>query len=500
MGNVNNLLKTDKTVTNRDGYKSFNRSIEEQFIQLMMCNSLTNTFYVSSEELLSESVDVIREMMKKDTEFAAKAIVYARNNGFMRSQPILALAILAEYDKDLFKQIFNKVCLIPSDVFEFLSFYKWLGHGTGGRMVKQAIANFLNANLSPYWIIKYNGRGRGFNLKDLVKISHIKPANDSINELIKYLLDLKYDADRFQQLKLYDWFRSTAQYLAEDSIIDLIRKAKLPHEVVTSRVNMTPAIWEALMYEMPVMALLRHLATLEKNDVFNSEENVNFVIERLTNEDLLLRAKILPFRVYDAYKKIFNERIKDALREALETTVANLPDIEGKTAILIDTSWSMEKLISKASLFAISLYKKTNGNAVVIEFNNSAKKVELSKHDSILTQMDKFVARGGTNTASAVELLIKNNIIVDNIVVITDEQQNDGAPFYNVLNKYRKWINPNVKTFIVDLSPYRNYFTPPADKNTFYVFGWSQSVLDYIALNTKDTNSIVDEINNVKLF
>lgn len=143
--------------------------------------------------------------------------------------------------------------------------------------------------------------------------------------------------------------------------------------------------------------------------------------------------------------------------------------------------------------------KKTKGNGLFWTFDTSVYDQQPSMYDSILTQAEKIKARGGTDTGAPVRKLRKDNIYVDNIIIITDEQQNTGSPFYRELEKYRHSINPNAKAFIVDIAPYRSAMVPPTDKNTYYIYGWSETVLHYIAMSIQGFGTLLDEINNMKI-
>ncbi|MBG9791858.1 hypothetical protein ABD76_04810 [Paenibacillus dendritiformis] len=89
-----------------------------------------------------------------------------------------------------------------------------------------------------------------------------------------------------------------------------------------------------------------------------------------------------------------------------------------------------------------------------------------SRKDSILTQADRIRPRGGTDTGAPVRELLRQQKKADQIIMITNEQQNSGSPFYAALKDYRAKVNRNVKAFIVDIAPYRSAMVPPLDKDT----------------------------------
>lgn len=159
---------------NRAVYPAYERNLQERYLQTLLTNTLGNTVYANNRELLIEATVLHQEMSELDPEFMAKALVFARNQGYMRIQPLYGLAILSKVSPQLFARIFAQVVRIPSDLTEFLTILESIGRGQGGRAVKRQVALFLNRT-SEYWALKYNGRGRGFNLSDAVVTSHPIP-------------------------------------------------------------------------------------------------------------------------------------------------------------------------------------------------------------------------------------------------------------------------------------------------------------------------------------
>lgn len=112
-------------------------------------------------------------------------------------------------------------------------------------------------------------------------------------------------------------------------------------------------------------------------------------------------------------------------------------------------------------------------------------------HDSILTQSEKIRAGGGTDTGAPVRALRER---VDNIIIITDEQQNTGSPFYKELVNYRKRYNPETMGFVIDLAPYASGMVPTSDPLTHYIYGWSDQVLQYISFTANGYETMVEAI------
>ena len=495
MSRAKELFSTQVPSTkNRDGYPAYERSLEEQYVQTLLSNTIDNTFYADSEKLLKEANEMHDLMLEKDPEFAAKALVFARNKGFMRLQPIFGLVKLSSVSTDLFAKVFNKVILIPSDLQDFFTILEGQGRGQGGRAIKRQAANFLNS-ISEYWAIKYNGSGRGYSLTDIIKTVHPKPVNAKQEAIFAYLAGREYDEAQVPQISAFESLKKTTKTRER---IALIEKGKLPHEVVTGVIKPDNKIWTAILHQMPIFALLRNLNTLDRAGVI--DENKEYIRDVLNDPERLAKSKILPFRFVTAFHQIDNSWLKDVLRLAVELTFNNLPDIDGKTAVFLDVSGSMEgNYLRTGSVFALALYKKTNGKGIFWTFDTEVYDPKPSMYDSILTQAENIVALGGTDTGAPVRKLRSDNILVDNIIIITDEQQNTGSPFYEELKRYRNSINADTKAFIIDISSYRSAMVPANDKNTHYIYGWSETVLDYISMSVKGYFSMVNDIKKIEI-
>lgn len=487
-------LKPD--TLNKNNYRAYTRSAEEQYLQTLLTNTMSNTFYADRNELLSDAAQLHYEMADTNPTFMAKAIVFARNEGFMRLQPLFGLAVLSVFRPDLFAKIFLQVVRIPSDLSDFLTILKGMGRGEGGRAVKRQVSFFL-AGVSEYWALKYNGRGRGYSLGDAVATAHPKPKDMKQQALFRYLRGLEANLALLPQVEALENLKLAPN---EDERIAWIERGKLPYETVTGAIQPSKAVWEALLYQMPTFAMLRHMNALQRAGVLEDRRNLDYMVSRLTDKQALTKAKILPFRLATAFRQVEHPQLRDALREAVELTFENLPELGEHTAIFLDISGSMSgRYLEIGSVFALALYKKTQGNSLFWLFDTEVVDAKPSRKDSILTQAAQIQTRGGTDTGAPVRKLIQDQKKVDQIIIITDEQQNSGSPFYKRLKQYRSKVNRDARAFIVDIAPYRHAMVPMEDPQTFYIYGWSDTVLSYIAQSVQGYSTLTERVGAVDL-
>ena len=483
---------------NTGGYAAWTRPLEEQTLQVLLTNTLSNTFYADKHELLKDARTVYAQVLKTNPLFFAKALVFARNNGFMRTQPIFGLVLLSSVDRYLFKKVFDNVILTPNDLFDFMTILSSERKGQGGRAVKNTVAKWLEKNFSAdsknaeYWAIKYGSESKeGYSLKDVLKTTHPKGVNPN---LAWYLLG-KDGSDAEAQFTKIAAFEKLKKAKTDLEKVEAIKTGRLPHEVASTFAGTSATVWQSILESMPTFALLRNLNTLDRMGLV--DKNKTLIKNILTNPDNIKKAKILPFRFYDAYNAVSSSWVKDILRLSIENSVANIPEFKGDSAILLDTSGSMIGFIKTASLFAFACLKRSNGGTFYT-FDTSAHKKTYSLVDSILTQAENVVASGGTAISEPVKRLMETRNKVDNIIIVTDEQQNSGSHLWSTIMDYRNKVNRNVKVFVIDVSPYKSSAVPPDDK-VFLIYGWGDQVLNYISNVTNGLDTQVAAVNNMAM-
>jgi 60 kDa SS-A/Ro ribonucleoprotein len=459
------------------------------------------TYYVKQKGLIDGSEDVHNEMVASDPEFAAKALVYARNKGYMRTQPTMGLAKLVAFKgassevahrRGLSQGIFDRVLRTPADLLDWLVMAQSFGASVNGRRIKGMVNGWLDRKFSEYWAIKYGSARRGdWSVRRVLR--HFHPRH---KELWRYLRRTRGDnafevnLEGLPQLAAFEALKG-AQTDAER--VRLITEGRLPHEVATSFAGSSRVVWDAIVPQLPIFALLKNLATLERHGVLDA--NRELIEGKFTDAQTVQRSRILPFRFLKAAEMVQSPWAADALREALELSFENIPAVEGRTGVFLDISGSMSgQFLRVASIFAICLMKKARLNGRLLLFDHRLQELRVSMRDSILTQASRIHPQGGTNTALPMQYLLQQEEKVDNIILITDEQQNTGRPFYDVLSEYRRRVQPKVKTFIVDVSPYHTPLAEPNDPSCMWIYGWSDQVLNMISLSSQGWGSMVEAI------
>lgn len=188
-----------------------------------------------------------------------------------------------------------------------------------------------------------------------------------------------------------------------------------------------------------VMAIVKNLVALYRQGIFNDEKAVNSICSKLTNKKEVQKSRLLPFRFYSAYVELSNDakgvgfgkrKVLDALIEALDLSISNLPDIEGYNAILIDMSGSMNAPISsKSSVSArevacvLGAICAKKGTADVYLFADKCKMIEVSSKSTVMditkSMLNTYVG-GGTYIERALNEIKFSGEKYDKLIILSD--------------------------------------------------------------------------------
>ncbi len=508
---------------NHEGFPTYQRSLAERYVQMLLTNTLGSTFYASQGTNYALALELHQAMLAANPLFAAKALVYAREQGSMRLQPIIGLVALSTVDLALFRQIFKRIILTPGDLQDFVQIVRSRQIRPGmGRAIKQTINAWL-LNLSEYHAIKYGGTNAGSRtLRDVLRLTRPQPVDDRTNALFSYLID----RERWRET----WAEQAPTLLPQIAALEqlkrttdpneqraLVAAGRLPYEIVTGAIKPDRELWRVLMEQMPYFALLRHLVALQRAGVFHDSAMIEYVVGRLRDLESLRRAKILPFRLHAAWGAFLpmNEQeglIRQTLAEMLEMAFENMPAIPGRVVIAPDISGSMRgtlnpkshvRYVDIAGIFAGSLYR-SNPTAQLLPFDTKVVEIKLMQQPSLLhiTQQISVKIGGGTAVSAPISYLYARREVVDVVIALTDNEEwaqdsHGGKSFVSVWRKYLAEINPNAQAFLITIAPYPHAVAPPDEPNVSFIFGWAEHVPAYIAqrlLGYADQLSAIEQI------
>jgi 60 kDa SS-A/Ro ribonucleoprotein len=226
------------------------------------------------------------------------------------------------------------------------------------------------------------------------------------------------------------------------------------------------------------------------------------VAERLRDPEAVRRARAYPYQLLVAYTHAGREVpavVREALQDALEVSLGNVPELAGQTWLLIDVSGSMEapitghrrgstsaiRCIDVAGLIAAAVLRK-NPLAGVVAFSTDARQVVLNPRDSVVSNTEKMATLlgGGTAISSAFELLNREQAAGDTVILVSDNQSwadtTSGATATMKAWEAFRVRNPQARLACIDLQPYGSVQAAPRE-DVLHVGGFSDAVFDLLA-------------------
>ncbi|MCC8250954.1 TROVE domain-containing protein [Saccharothrix luteola] len=437
-----------------EGAPGYAREPKSELFLLAVTNMVgEQTFYESAGERDDRYAALVRATTAADPDWTARFLAWLRGEANMRTAAIVGAAhfVKARLESGapgMSRQVVDSVLHRADEPGELLAY--WTSrHGRAlPKPVKRGVGDAVRRLYDERASAKWDSEARGFRFADVLNLTHPTPRADWQGDLFTHILDRRNNrADGVPES--LGVLRSRAELMAwpverrralfhedRDTAAATLRAAGMTWESVAgwSQGPLTAEVWESLIPSMGYMALLRNLRNFDEAGV--SDAVAEEVAARLADAGQVARSRQLPMRFLSAYRAAPSLRWAWALERAITHSLGNVPELPGRTLVLIDTSYSMNAPFAKdgtlmrwdaAAVFGIALGSRCE-QADVVSFSNSTRQFRLSRGESLLKAVERWKSDGyfignGTATAHAVRSSFKRH---DRVVIITDEQVGDG--------------------------------------------------------------------------
>ena len=460
----NRFTKTD--TYNEAGGIAYTLTPKQQLAQLAATGCLNNTFYADAQSQLDQVLKLAESL---DAEFIAKTAVYARQKGFMKDMPALLLAVLAQKDVNMLARVFDQV----ADNGKMLrNFAQIIRSGAVGRK------SFGNRpkKLMQTWLLTATEKqllnaavGNSPSLADVVKMVHPKPREAWRAAWFAWLIGKPYDREALPPItRAFEDYKQSREGTLPN----------VPFQMLTA-LDLSSSDWAEIARNGSWQQVRQNLNTFLRHEVFAKSKNIKMVAEKLRDETAIARARVLPYQLLTAYQATSNQmpfEIREALQDAMETAVQNVPAIQGKVVVCPDVSGSMHssvtghrgsatsktRCIDIAALVSAAMLR-TNPQARVIPFEQITVNVQLNPRDSIMTNAQKLANIGGGGTACSAPLAMLNRekADVDLVVIVSDNESwaDDNQGWGSTTSLMKEWDIlkrrcPEAKLVCLDIQPY----------------------------------------------
>jgi 60 kDa SS-A/Ro ribonucleoprotein len=270
----------------------------------------------------------------------------------------------------------------------------------------------------------------------------------------------------------------------------------VPTQFLTS-----PVVWEALLQEMPMTALVRNLATLTRIGLLSPlSATAQKVVSQLGDADRLQKARVHPIAILAALRTYASGKgargkgvwepvsaVVDALDAAFYATFGLLTPSGKRHLLALDVSGSMSwgeiagvpGLTPREASTAMALVTgAVEENVEYAAFSDQMVTVQIGRRarlDSVQKQLAS-IPMGGTDCALPMLWALKRKLKVDVFVVYTDSETWFGKIHpAEALARYRQETGIAAKLIVVGMLANKFSIADPLDSGMLDVVGFDTS-------------------------
>jgi 60 kDa SS-A/Ro ribonucleoprotein len=312
--------------------------------------------------------------------------------------------------------------------------------------------------------------GQDPSLTDIVKMVHPKPKDAARAALFGYFIGRDYAFDALPDVaRSFEAFKKGESREVPD----------VPFQMLTA-LELGTAEWTAIARRAPWQMTRMNLKTFARHCVFGQPDMTELIANRLRDAKAIAQAHVFPYQLMVAYTMAvanadIPQEVCEALQDAMEIAIANVPAVEGQVYVCPDVSGSMSsaatgyrkgattavRCIDVAALVAAAVLRK-NLRTEVLPFEGDVVKVNLNSRDSVMTNAAKLasVGGGGTNCSAPLALLNRRKAKGDLVIFISDYESWVDAGGGRGTATMREWNvfkqrNPKARLVCIDVQPYR---------------------------------------------
>jgi len=345
--------------------------------------------------------------------------------------------------------------------------------------------------------------GNAPSLLDIIRMVHPKPGSREREALYAYLLGRPVASESLpsivRQFETFKANRVSAAAVAEGNS----EVPDVPFQMLTA-LNLMSREWAQVARRASWQSLRMNLNTFARHGVFDLPEMTAFVASRLRDASEIARARVLPYQLLAALRSADPAvplAVRQALEDAMEIALANVPAITGQVYVCPDVSGSMRspitghrkgattavRCVDAAALIAAAVARR-NPTTGVLPFDQSVVEVSFSARDTVMTTAERLAAVGGGGTcvSAPLEKLNGRKATGDLVVIVSDNESwidagaaTRGTATMQEWNAFRS-RNPRARLVLLDLQPYAT--TQAVEREDILnVGGFSDQVFEVIA-------------------
>jgi len=509
---------TDQVKNSAGGYV-FQIDDWKRLERFLILGSDSPTYYASAQNLTKENADIVVKLLGQDGKRVVDTIVEVSTSGraAKNDAAIFALAMASGLGDDKTKTYaldnMHRVCRIGTHLFSFVDYVQqFRGWGRG---LRRAVNNWYNkksADQLAYQVVKYQQRGN-WSHRDVLRLGKPVPEDDDHDVIFEWITKGLSD----QRYALEDIPMTIAGYesvkLAKTKyeVAKLIEDYRLTREMVPTEWLNEPEVWDALLKEMPLTAMIRNLGKMSAIGLVKPMSAASVLVcKMLRDTERIRNARIHPVNVLVALKTYASghgirgklnwtpvAQVVDALDDAFYAAFDNVEPTGKRFMLALDASGSMgfsynsfngvtaRELAAAMSMTTArteKLYQTVAFTSDRRDFSyggNSVVPLNLSPRQRLddIVRVTSGLPFGGTDCALPMLYAQKNNIEIDVFIIYTDNETWAGHihPF-QALNRYRQSTGIPAKLIVAAFTSTGFSIADPGDPGMLDIVGMDSAI------------------------
>jgi 60 kDa SS-A/Ro ribonucleoprotein len=411
-----------------------------------------------------------------------------------------------DFRADCFKLVLD-VCYIPTNLFLFIQLYehihKNLYNSTGWNShIKQMVSQWYLSKPSHdlmYHITKYQSRNK-WSHRDVLRLAHVKPDNDVINDIFKYITKNELDVTK-SHLEYLVAFNQLKNETNIDTVVEGIKKFNFVKEHIPTHLLNEQKIWHALLTNMPITSLLKSLNKLTVLRIFDEyPDALDLVKHKLLNSRVHPLQLLISIKMYSEGSSMKgglkwepNKKILEILNSTFYGSFSKLKSTNKKLLLALDVSSSMSwntvcgidcLSAAEVSCAMAMMFDYVEKNVDIMGFSSEFRKLDVSSKYCLEDNLEhvKDNTFGNTDCSLPFVWASENKKEYDAVIIFTDNETNSNMiQPSTALQMYRTEMKTNTKLIVVALTSNGFSIANPDDPNMMDICGFDSNVYDVIS-------------------
>jgi 60 kDa SS-A/Ro ribonucleoprotein len=498
--------ETEMSKNNAGGF-TFTLDMWGYLDRFLILGSDKPTYYATAQKLTKDAAKNVSQCIKSDGLRTVARIVEISDAGRApKNDPaIFALALCAiEGNAETAAAAYEalpKVARIGTHLFQFVSALDAMGKWNAA--AKRGVAAWYTSkrdDRAAVQFLKYSQRD-GWSHRDVLRLAHVKPTSDAQDAMFHYVAKQGVKKDGKVLPPLFEAVEMLKTADAKTAIKLIEAHKDISWEMMPTELQRNVAVWEALLPNMGLSAMVRKLGQLTDVGLVKPlSAGSKLVIQKLSDGEAIKKARVHPAFLLNAFKQYGvghgekgslkwtpDQRVLDALNDAFYDAFNYVPstgegylfgiDISGSMTMGAVAGLTLLKPYEAAAVMAMAIARREK-NYYFGGFSHTFKELKISPTMRLDAALKAVQGPFGSTDCSLPMVFAKQQKMsgVDKFVVITDNETYAGRiQPVEALRDYRRTYNKNSKLAVIGTSVTNFTIADPKDPGMLDIAGFDSA-------------------------